>query len=104
MATAQSAPTWRPVIHRSAQRELIDAPSDTAAEIRSKAKEAASMQKPSNHPDVKLLRHTGGLQRIRAGDYRALCDRRPPYFRVLLVRRREDVYDYVQEAQARQRE
>jgi mRNA-degrading endonuclease RelE of RelBE toxin-antitoxin system len=62
------------------------------------------MQKPSEHSDIKLMRHCNGMQRIRAGNYRALCDRYPPKFRILLVDKRRFVYERTEEAKARQRE
>ena len=93
---------WHCVAHRAAMRELHDIPSSDATTIKAIAQEASQLKKPSNHPNISLLRHCSGMMRIRSGNYRALCDRSPPDFRVLLIDRREYVYDRVGEAKARQ--
>lgn len=88
------------MIHRSASRELSHAPTEVQHGIREVAVEAAQLQKPSSHPDIKLMRGCN-MMRIRVGQHRALCDRYPPQFRILLVDQRRKVYDRVEEAKAR---
>ena len=101
MSKAVTKSSWQPMIHRSAVRELSHAPKQVQHGIREVAVEAAQLQKPSSHPDIKLMRGSDGLQRIRVGQWRALVDRYPPQFRILLVDRRRKVYDRVEEAKER---
>ena len=102
MAVSTTAASWHPTAHRSALRELRNTPDEHAEAIKAIAKDASTYQKPSNHPNISLLRDTDGIMRIKHGKYRALCDRYPPEFRILLVEHREYVYERIAEAQARQ--
>ena len=95
-------PRWNCLAHRKAMNELHDIPGSDATTIKAIAQEAAKLKKPSNHPNIRLLRNANGMMRIRVGNYRALCDRSPPDFRVLLVGRREYVYSRIGEAKGRQ--
>jgi len=63
--------------------------------------EAATYPQPTMHPDIRPLRGTENLFRVRQGQYRALCDLRPPTLRVLLVHERDGVYACIEQAQSR---
>ena len=88
-------------IHISAKRELEACPIDIQHELKDKIIQASELQEPSSHSDIRLLRGCNGLFRVRAGDFRAICDLVSPTLRVLLVDRRSRVYDRVDEAKAR---
>jgi len=100
MATTD-APRYNTVIHKSAQRELHQAPVETAQQLRQSIHEAATYPQPTMHPDIRPLRGTENLFRVRQGQYRALCDLRPPTLRVLLVHERDGVYSCIEQAQSR---
>lgn len=102
VATKAKGSKWFTVAHRSAINELNSIPSSEATSIKAIAQEASKLKKPSNHPDIRLMRHSNNMSRIRSGQYRALCDLKPPNFRLLLVDQREYVYDRIEEAKSRQ--
>lgn len=100
MATTGNAPTYQPVIHQSAERELTDVPPDTRAGLVSIIKAAAERPEPSSHSECTPLQGHP-LFRVRCGKYRALCALEKPELRVLLVGHREGIYDRMDEAASR---
>ena len=98
----ESNAKWFTVIHRSALNELHRIPASEATTIKAIAEEASKLKKPSDHPDIRILRKAGNMMRIRTGQYRALCDLNPPNLRVLAVGKREYIYDRIEEAKRRQ--
>ena len=90
------------VIHQNALSELHSLPTNIRQEFREIAHQAAKLKKPSNHPNIRLLRHSNNMMRIRVDYYRAICDLSIPEFRVLLIDHREYVYQSIEEAKARQ--
>lgn len=95
-------PSYDVVIHRAAHRELENIPESEKTSIKAIAQEASTYKQPSDHSDIKLMRDTNGMFRIRSGKYRALCDLEPPNLRILKIKHRETVYDEVSEAKIRQ--
>lgn len=96
--------SWIPVAHTSALNELHSIPGSEATTIKAIAQEASELKKPSDHPDIRLMRKAGNMMRIRSGKYRALCDLSPPNLRVLLVDHREYCYSRISEAKRRQQD
>ena len=93
---------WNCMAHTRAMNELKNIPKSEAITIKAIAQEASKLKQPSNHSNIQLMRHCKGMMRIKSGKYRALCDRNPPDFRVLLIDHREYVYDRIEEAKDRQ--
>lgn len=98
--TGDNAPTYRPVIHQSAERELMDVPPDTRNGLVAIIKEAACDSEPSSHSEATTLRGHP-MFRVKYNRYRALCTLQKPELQVLLVSHREGVYDRMDEAVSR---
>ena len=98
--TGDSTPSYQPVIHHSAKRELQDVPPDTRDGLVSIIKACARKQEPSQHSQATPI-HGHPLFRVKCDKYRALCSLQKPELQVLVVAHRERVYDLMGVAEER---
>lgn len=104
MGTVGETPSYEVIIHETADKELSEVPETPRAKLKDRIVEAAELEQPTEHPDIRPMRHADNLFRVRAGRYRALADLSLPNLRVLLVAHREGVYERVEEALERRHE
>lgn len=100
MATTGDETTYQPVIHQSAEHELMDVPPGTRDSLVAIVKEAARYPEPSSHSEATTL-WGHPMFRVKYNRYRALCTLQKPELQVLLVSHREGVYDRIDEAVSR---
>lgn len=87
--------------HRDARHELDQVPEEPRQALVDLAYDAATFREPSSHPNAELLNGRGGLFRLRAGDYRAICGLDKPAVVLVAAGRRETVYDGLDDARNR---
>jgi len=85
--------TYKPLIDRSARRNLHSLPREERNDLRETLKDVARREEPTHHPKVKQLEGQPGLFRVRVGGVRAVCSLQKPYLYILKVGERSTVYN-----------
>lgn len=93
----KQAPEYEIQVHRAAQQSLLEADDN----LLDRLQDTARTEQFTALPYVKRITEEHGYFRVRAGDYRAICYFKKPTIWVLLVGRRDGIYQRIDTAKSR---
>lgn len=92
-------PQYNLLAEANAVASLESLEAETAERVRATLEEVAGLEQPTSHPKCKCLtEQLKGLLAVRVGTVRCICEFDKPDFRLLMVGRRDTVYERGSEA------
>ena len=94
-------PCWKLVVHEAAERELASVTGEAGDELTDRLRDLKEREQPTEAPYVDHLSDHDDLFRVRVENHRAICRLAKPHLQVLLIARRQRVYDKLNTAKRR---